>query len=191
MSFDYAYSPFTQGASDTLTILISTDCGETYQTLTKMFGAGLQTANATTSPFVPNAIQWKNKALSLTAYANNPYAKIIFRNTSSHENNLYIDNINILGSPTGIENMSNSIPLSLFPNPAYGKVNVTYPMLEGNSEVLIEMIDMAGKTVQVWKEKATHGVNQWELQLPDASKGVYLLRFQNGYHTQAERLIVE
>lgn len=190
LEFDVAYSNYTAGASDTLQILISTDCGTTYQSVAKLFGASLLTTGATTSPFTPNLHQWKHKSFSLVPYAVSPVAKMIFRNISGYENNLYLDNINIYASPTGLSsNYSLAENISIFPNPATDFLHIEYTA--SNSQTLkMEMLDLTGRSLNTWTENADYGKNEWEIHLPSLASGVYLLRFNDGVNIHTEKIAI-
>ncbi len=186
LNFDVAYASYTQGASDTLEVLISTDCGETYQVIDRMSGTSLSTAPPTTSPFVPTIDQWEHKVYSLSLYGNSPSAKIIFRNISGYENNLYLDNINIYGFPTAIENGSiHQSQVLLYPNPASDFVRVGYTTTRANETISVELMDITGRTLQSWVKNPVEGKNEWEFGVSHLAKGMYFLKFKEGnYSTQ-------
>lgn len=191
LAFDVAYANYTAGASDTLEILISPDCGMSYQTLVKLFGASLLTAPANTSPFVPTIHQWKHHNYNLQAFTGNPVTKIIFRNSSGYENNLYLDNINVFASPTDIQNYDAlGQQISFFPNPATDRINIAYQAPK-TTNFTIELVDMTGRSIQKWQENAQIGKNEWEMKLPSVAKGMYLLRFNDGKTNFTERLSIE
>lgn len=190
LEFDVAYANYTAGASDTLQILISTDCGTTYQTIAKLFGASLLTTSATTSPFTPTLHQWKHKSFSLFPYAVSPVAKIIFRNISGYENNLYLDNINIYATATNIvsdNTLANN--LTIFPTPTTDFLTIEYTA--NNSQTLkIEMLDLTGRSLSNWTENVNNGKNEWEISLPSLASGVYLMRFNDGVNIHTEKIVI-
>ena len=98
ISFDYAYNAGNSSSlSDTLELQITTDCGQTFTTVWGKYGTDLQTITGYTPAFVPLANAWKNVSLNLFSYvgANNFQAYFVFK--GNHQNNLYIDNINLYG----------------------------------------------------------------------------------------------
>ncbi|MFN6037467.1 MAG: M43 family zinc metalloprotease, partial [Bacteroidota bacterium] len=108
LSFNVAYKLYTNPASnpnysDTLNVLISTDCGATWSSIYKKFGVALTTTSPTyaNSAFIPTSNQWRYEVISLSSFSNTPNALLKFRNSSQYENYLYLDNINI-SSFTGI-----------------------------------------------------------------------------------------
>jgi hypothetical protein len=85
---------------DTLEVLVTRDCGASFTTVYKKWGAALQTLNDPNNPvptaFVPaSASQWRTETIDLTAFAANPSLQVYFRNTSNNGNNVYIDNVNL------------------------------------------------------------------------------------------------
>lgn len=103
LSFDYAYSLWTNPNltdvwSDTLIILISSDCGLTFQKVWEKSGSNL----STTSPvfngfewFPSNNNDWSFENINLSNYADQDGIIIKFRNVNQYENNIFLDNINI------------------------------------------------------------------------------------------------
>ncbi len=95
MAFDVAYARYNTSRSDTLEVLVSTDCGTTWSSIYLKGGATLSTAANQTSAFVPTSSQWRNETINIAAYAGQNDVLFAFRNHGRHGNNLYIDNINI------------------------------------------------------------------------------------------------
>ncbi|MEL6863447.1 MAG: T9SS type A sorting domain-containing protein [Bacteroidota bacterium] len=102
MTFDLSYAQYTGATgvrSDTLMVLVSTDCGENFDQVAYMkTGNDLQTAPAPTNaryvPF-PFANYWRTETVDLSAYNGEPNVMIALANISNMANSIYIDNINI------------------------------------------------------------------------------------------------
>ena len=95
----YSNAPGTD--IDTLTILVTKDCGTSFTTVYKKWGDSLQTlAPGTTvdTEFFPTATQWRRdtvnlgKALGLVE----PQFQVYFRFSGNFENNIFIDDISIV-----------------------------------------------------------------------------------------------
>ena len=99
VSFNYAYATGNSSSlADTLEIQTTTDCGQTFSTVWKNWGSGLQTTtNNSGGRFVPGANDWGTVNLNLFNYVNTQDFQIYFVDKGNHQNNLYIDNINIYG----------------------------------------------------------------------------------------------
>jgi hypothetical protein len=104
--FDYAYTLWTDpnsnpNFSDTLQILVSSDCGSTWQKIWEKSGVNLVTSNPvfTGAAWIPsNNNSWASESISLNNYINQQDFIIKFRNITDYENNLFLDNINITGT---------------------------------------------------------------------------------------------
>ncbi len=87
---------------DTLEILITKDCGVTYQSIYKKWGIELQTLNAPNKPFsaefIPTAQQWRTDSVNLLPYSGTGSKfQIVFRNShNAPGNNIYLDNVTVL-----------------------------------------------------------------------------------------------
>jgi PKD repeat protein len=99
LSFDVAYWSYTtQSYQDTLVVLISTDCGATYNPIYTKGGAVLSTVPGnSTSSFTPTSTQWRTETISLNAYIGQNFM-LAFRNIGRYGNNLYVDNISVNSS---------------------------------------------------------------------------------------------
>ncbi len=104
VSFDYAYATgLSSGAGtkwDTLEIVVTTDCGNTFTTVWKKFGPELQTITGAGNPgaeYIAKSTDWRNIRIPLFPATGNKNFQVFFISKSNHHNNLYIDNINIYG----------------------------------------------------------------------------------------------
>jgi PKD repeat protein len=104
LTFDVAYSRYSPTRSDSLEVLVSTDCGNTWISVYLKGGTTLSTVADQTSLFVPNNNQWRNEIINLNAYANTASLLIAFRNHGRHGNALYLDNINLTAAAAAAPN---------------------------------------------------------------------------------------
>ncbi len=99
LSLYYAYQYLNKGKSysDSLEIVVSTDCGATYQSLWKKGGAQLSTVSDTANKaFYPTTIdKWKQIYLDLSSYKNKDRLFVGVRGYNGKGNNLFFDNINL------------------------------------------------------------------------------------------------
>lgn len=97
LKFDYAYARDNSGATDSLQVMVSTDCGVTWTSLWKYGGVSLQTTTTTyNSTFVPTASQWKrDSSISLAPYIGQTGVQFAFININRYGNSILLDNINI------------------------------------------------------------------------------------------------
>lgn len=83
---------------DTLTILVTKDCGNSFTTLYKKWGDELQTVSDATFPteeFFPTASQWRRDSVNLGAVLGNSEAQfqVYFRISGNFENNVFLDDV--------------------------------------------------------------------------------------------------
>ena len=102
LTFDLAYTLWTPlistSWSDTLQILISQDCGITFNKIWQKSGQDLVTSSISNNSFswYPSSLNdWRNESIDLSSYIGNSDIIIAFRNINDYENNLFIDNISI------------------------------------------------------------------------------------------------
>jgi hypothetical protein len=112
----------SQHWSDTLEVLVSTDCGASFISVYKKFDGNLSTNTPLpyqASDFVPAANEWRLETINLTPYVGTSNLLVKFRNVNDYENILYIDDINVLETSTvGIIKNNSFTDLEIFPNPA-------------------------------------------------------------------------
>lgn len=164
----YTYWTVPYQFSDTLEVLISTDCGLTYTSIYKKWGNTLATAPGQGSDFFPNASQWRLETVSLLPYITATNAIIKFRNITDYENNMFVDDINI-NTLTSVTNKDLNNVINVFPNPTTGKVIVNI----GNDNLTIDgvnVFDMMGKKVYADNQKRKESS---QLDLSQLSNGVY------------------
>jgi len=122
LSFYVAYTyPSNVDLSDTLEILVSTNCGETFSLVYKKSGDSLRTAPriGSTTFFIPNSTHWRKDSVDLSGFAlTSSNAMIVFRNIGGFGNQLYLDDINIQNKPVGIEEVNLKNFYSIYPNPS-------------------------------------------------------------------------
>jgi len=100
LTFDVAYVMYSNTLNDGLKVEISDDCGTTFTSFYDKSAAILATAGTATSPWSPSsANDWRKEVIDLTSIAGG-VASIRFVAVNGYGNGLYIDNINICGTPT-------------------------------------------------------------------------------------------
>lgn len=102
MTFDVAYRRYNTSGNfdDSLRVMVSTNCGASWSTVYSKGGTTLATVGtASTTAFVPTAGQWRNESINLNSYAGLNNVLIKFQGYSKYGQNIYIDNINIQGTP--------------------------------------------------------------------------------------------
>lgn len=197
LSFWLAYQAYADPAlnykKDTLEVLISTDCGVTYKSLYKKYGANLITATPafSTTRFVPNSGQWRNEIIPLNSYASFSNVRIKFRNTTGYQNMLYIDDINISNSiTTGVTNENELFSADVFPNPGNGKFSLSLENIKSGT-FEIEIRNLAGQLT--YKKHIETGapvkyVEEIDLSLQES--GLYLMKISAGNDFIIKKVII-
>jgi hypothetical protein len=166
LNFDYAYARYPGNNLDSMLVMVSPDCGASWEVLFRKGGSLLATAPSTYDLFVPSLpVHWKVESLPLDGYAGD--ILIRFQSVCGWGNNLYLDDISVdLAIGTG-EN-SPAPAFTVYPNP------VTYELHVGGlpAGTEITLTDLAGKTLV--REKTGGATIVLDLSvLPD---GVYFLK---------------
>ena len=177
--FDVAYARWGSGYSDSLQVVVSTDCFQTAQILYFKGGEILATSPDNQSFFIPTNQQWRKDSVDLSAYANLGDLQIAFRNIGDWGNCVYLDNINI-GS---LASMTETKPIkrSVYPNPICPGSSI---QISGAPADMARLIDQNGKEVARWM-----GANKLILD-PDLKTGAYLLQLHSKQLISNHQIIV-
>jgi len=172
---------------DTLQVLVSTNCGNTFTSLYKKWGGTLSTRNGiTTTSFVPTASEWRKDSVNLTPYINKGPVMIAFANSTGNENNVYIDDINIY-KKTSNPNLEASGWL-ITPNPSNGPVTVQFNTVPVN----LKGISVFNSTGQKVAEKIignNASATLYSLNLGRYASGVYIITLVYSDHTISRKII--
>ncbi len=96
LSFYYAAAIFDIDNVDTLEVLVSTDCGDHFQSVWRKNSREIATREGNVNTgFVPTSSEWGKIAIDLNNFAKSPSIIIAFRNINGFGNMLYLDDINI------------------------------------------------------------------------------------------------
>jgi hypothetical protein len=96
LSFDVAYAQYDDMLSDSLLILVATNCSPSFnQAIFFKGGEELSTAPATTDAFIPTETQWRTETVDLSLFVGEPDVSFAFVNISGWGNRVFLDNINI------------------------------------------------------------------------------------------------
>jgi hypothetical protein len=187
LMFNVAYAQMNTSTNDSLTVLISTDCGSTWTQLYAKGGAILSTAAPLNSvAFIPNSNQWRNDTISLSAYSGETDVLIMFKATSNYGNNLYIDNITIPNIPTSLEETFSDL-ISVYPNPSTGLLSIVIPA-QSKGEMEISVLNILGEQViPVQNFSAAGKIN---LDLASLHNGNYLLRVRSDKEIAYRKIVI-
>jgi hypothetical protein len=177
--FDVAYARWGGGYSDSLQIVVSTDCFATEDVLYFKGGEILATSPDNQAFFIPTSAQWRKDSVDLSAYANSGNLQIAFRNIGDWGNCLYLDNIN-LGSLANTTEFQ-ATKRKIYPNPACPGSSIR---LSGPEATFARLLDMKGKEVFQFEMNSP-------MVLPQELKsGTYLLQIHGQQLISNHPLIV-
>jgi len=170
---------------DTLEVVISTDCGNTYTSLYKKYGSNLVTHTAaTTKAFIPTAAEWRKDSINISNYITAGKILLAFRNTTGAENNIYIDDVN-LRTVTVNPNLK-SKGFLVTPSPTNGLLTIQfYPQptdIRG-----IQVFNISGQKVA---ETIPNGQsNYYTMDIGRYSAGIYTVRIVMGNEVLTKKII--
>lgn len=156
---------------DTLEVLISTDCGKTYTSLYKKWGASLVTRSSpVTTEFAPASTEWRKDSVNLTGYINAGPFMLAFLNTTEFENNIYLDDIAV--TSTVINPNLRERGFLVTPNPTSGRIQVQFYPNPAN----LEGIYIYNATGQRIMQATINGSTSYSFDLSRYSNGVYIVQ---------------
>jgi hypothetical protein len=187
--------PFTTVATDTLEVLLTLDCGKTFASVYKKWGAQLNTVNlaypgtATRDSigFVPQSkAAWRNETINITsALSGTGTFQLIFRNINNNDNNLYLDNIDVkeLILPDALKTAG----YLLYPNPTKGLFYVRHYLPPMNLEG-IQVVNASGQLISILRYKA-NAPSIIPIDLGNHAPGIYTVRLKYREKTVVEKII--
>jgi hypothetical protein len=185
LTFEVAAATYLQPSTiiertDSLQILLSSNCGLTYDIKYNKGGIDLVTTDdiGFEDAFVPTADQWRKDSVYLGFFDNiSPeYIQIAFKNISNWENNIYIDDIQIFSKrrdfPTETAAITNNNPFNIkvYPNPT------SYELIVEQTSGNIKNVPY--RIVNIYGQEMTKGIMNHQKIFVDMSKyipGIYFM----------------
>ena len=201
LHFQHAYAKYYAAYTDSLIVLISTDCGDNW---TRIMAKGeddngsFATHELTTEEFIPStADDWCGSGwgsdcytIELMGYANlSKNVKIAFESYNMRGNYLYIDNFMIdysLGTTDEIEVNTN---FEIFPNPNNGSFSLSG--FKDMEQAKIEVFDPLGRLVYIEKQLELSSQRTLNIDLKKTSHGIYLVKISNNNTSYSQKFIIE
>ena len=170
LTFKYAYA-YWEGYENRLQVLLSDDCGATWNTLFDRSGSELaQGLELEGELYFANDDEWHTETLSLDEYTGSD-VQIRFKRIMETEggNNLFVDDIHIGASLGTADFFKDNV--KVYPNPASDKVTVTgLP-----HDTVITLYNMSGQKLL---EVAANG--DTAIDISGLAKGMYFLNTAKG-----------
>ena len=197
LEFDMAAAPGVAAGlprpSDTLELLISTDCGQTFKSVKRYWGMDLRTAIPTMDTAGPRAFlpataaQWRHERIDLTtALPRSGGFLVDFRNISRGDNDIHLDNVHVYTKTLPARLKRDGYMIA--PNPTRGKLTVQlYP--DASKVRHIDLLNAAGQRVYSVSYPSGNAPASQQLDLSRMPAGVYTLRIHGTDRVITERIL--
>jgi hypothetical protein len=164
---------------------MSDNCGQAWQPIYSKNTSGLKTVstlfNTNHIPLVGGS-EWRNEMVDLTPYLPVNEAKFRFAFTSGGGNNIFIDDINLVGYMVGQKPKRDLYSeIKIYPNPSFDVITLKYTTTEESNTV--EISDLLGRRVYS-EEILNNGLeNAVLINTRDLSNGIYLIQIKQNNKT--------
>jgi len=194
LTFDVAYAEYGFPYSDTLAVLVSADCGQTFEEVYVKGGDDLQTAPDFQDIFIPDASQWRTDTIFLPQYAESPALTFVFQNRGHWGNAVYVDNINLQAVPSTVgtkEQAPIAGAMRISPNPARGQCRLELKGV-GPEEVDIRVYNALGQPVRTIQAMPSGNRLDVSIGLQGLGSGHYVVEcLQGGRNNWRARLVID
>lgn len=193
----YNYTRFTAAVSgidtvlaDTLEIMISNDCGNTFQTIYAKGGTDLSTyPQPITDPnslaayeLSPGQANWRKEVINLSPYLSSGQIILKFSYKSALGGSILLDNITFSQNGTGIEEAFKP-QVTLSPNPANDLVTIQ----SGSDKIeRLQICDITGRAIKT----IVAGSTSLRVPVTSLENGVYLFRIKTAKGTASQKVVV-
>lgn len=172
--------------ADTLKVLASPDCGNSFAVVYAKAGQTLSTISTSSgTAFYPQqASDWRQESIDLSAYKNQNII-LKFQSTNRHGNNLFLDDIHFYaGTNTGIEKLMQIAKWDIYPNPAQ---DILYVRIE-NQQSKNSMLNLYSVDGVKIKSIAINSSMQ-SINLKELPKAIYMIEYVDGTSRSMKRFI--
>jgi PKD repeat protein len=183
------------GRIDRLRVLVSTNCGQSWQLRYAKSGVALANNNQPAPVnFIPGSNDWREETINLNSISNFSQLRIKFEASSDGGNTLYLDDIRFGSAVTGLPevNESSFFSLAAVPNPTNGNGVIRWEAPAGTT-AKISVFDALGRFVSSITVTG-NGVESEVLMnevLNNQAAGIYLIQMQAGTRLLKQRLVIE
>jgi hypothetical protein len=180
LSFDLAAATYSDPSDpsitmDTLQILVSTDCGNTFTSVYKKWGKDLRTVDSPlTEEFIPTPEQWRKENVDLSGFSNQSPIQLFFRLTNNFENNIFIDNVNVITS--AVPALLKSQGYLVLPNP-FRQNFVVWHYHQPTDLRFIRVYNLLGQVM--WTQEFKGNADTYiTIDLSGKPAGIYFVRME-------------
>jgi len=202
LSFDVAFNydaftpPYTlmdTAWSDTLEVLISTDCGDTYHSLYKKSGSDLATYKnpllnvvSIADEFItPADSNWRTEYIDLSSYSSYDKAIIKFSYISGLGGSIYVDDVDITNAPVNVANIATG-EFNIYPNPASNVINI----MSGKGLInKVSVVDVTGKVVLTVDNSNQN--NMLPINTTSLEDGFYIIQLFSDKDVKTQKILIK
>ena len=189
LTFNVAYAQRSDSSSDTMQVFVSTDCGSTFSLVYSKTDTALATTGIHTSAFVPLASEWRAESVDISPFMGQPHLQVrfYFRSGDSQHagNHIYVDDINIIGTPTAVNNIHSDDRVNVYPNPV--KDNFTIQLSEEPGNMQMEIFNIIGDKIMLSKIHQRTTI----ISTKDFASGIYFVTVRDGDKVFTRKLVIE
>lgn len=203
LRFRYAYAlrqSLPSGANnnlmDALRILYSKNCGNTWQPLRTITKAELVTAGIYPQYYIPGEkVEWYQADILIPNAAKGSDVRFMFEFTAGIDigNNLYLDDIEIVGSQQiGAPDFETPVmAVKLQPNPAGEFADLILESLGSIGRLQLEVTDLSGRLIQAYtRESLQPGSHILRIEKQDGMRsGLYILKLTADGNSSVHKLV--
>ncbi len=184
LRFNVAYAKYNAASNDALQVLVSTDCGSTWNSIYNKSGTLLSTAPVSSSAWTPTAAQWRTDSVTLASYSGQSEVMLAFTSISNFGNNVYVDDIFVGDITTGINDMEIDAVINISPNPFSSTLYISINDIL-SEKVTGNIFAADGKLVKSFPIINTHA----EVDLSELSNGLYAVQLIIGTNVIVKNIV--
>lgn len=189
LTFDIAYARITGNIEfDSLEVLVSGECGNTFTTVYRKGGSQLVTMadveNALS--FNPGPGDWRTESVDLTPFCGHENVFVYFRAWGSEGEIMLVDNILIKDPTTAVKAITAERGFQIVPNPSQGTF-----FIQGISALQFDVIitTLTGEKIY---QHSCNGLSQpFEINLSDHPRGAYLVTVTAEGKTMSRMVVLD
>lgn len=194
VSFRFAYAKRNSSNDDVLRFFVSKDCGASW-VMRKQIRAssGLSTSPTNSGNFLPSsANEWGWELVdNINSSYHVPDFRFKFTFESDGGNNVFVDDININGTPLSVEELTeeSGMSLNLFPSPVTDQAELSV-VTDAAGELVLECYNVVGELL--WRRSESNvppGSSRYKLDFDGLTNGVYLLQVVQNERREVRRFV--
>lgn len=181
--------------ADTLYVLVTDDCSNSWQLVRMRSGPTLSTGVVTTAAFTPTNSEWARDSINISQFIGRSSSiRFAFVTTSRRNNNIYLDDMRLAAfqqGPIGFQDDSEIEGKALFkvyPIPASGTVMIAPTIRKGVLEVIFT--DLSGRTL-LQKSLEMKDETPIQIDIRGIAAGMYLMHGIHQGRKYTHKLIIE